>query len=123
MRQPGAAETRLITSVKHNITVGGKKDSNPFTPTSENIQEGEKQFQNYCSGCHGPDGLRTGVLFAEKMSPPVPLLNSPEVQRYTDGQMKWILTHGVSPSGMPAWNGVLTDDEMWKIVLYLRHLS
>ena len=72
--------------------------------------------------CHGADGKRTDVAFALHMSPPVPVLTSKEVQGYSDGQLKWIVENGISPSGMPAWKGILSDDEMWTVVLYLRRL-
>jgi mono/diheme cytochrome c family protein len=72
--------------------------------------------------CHGLDGQNTGVPFAEKMAPPVPPLNSPSVQAYTDGQLHWIIENGVSPSGMPASKGVFRDEEIWQLVLYIRHL-
>jgi hypothetical protein len=36
--------------------------------------------------------------------------------------LHWIIVNGINPSGMPAWKGILEDDEMWKIVRYLRHL-
>src|SRR4029077_9294525 len=39
-----------------------------------------------------------------------------------DGQLKWIIENGINPSGMPAWNGILSHEEMWNIVRFLRHL-
>jgi mono/diheme cytochrome c family protein len=68
------------------------------------------------------DGQNTGVPFAASLSPPVPSLASKEIQSYSDGQLKWIIENGISPSGMPASRGILSDDEMWSIVVYLRHL-
>jgi mono/diheme cytochrome c family protein len=56
------------------------------------------------------------------MSPPVPLLTSKYVQAYTDGQLKWVIDYGIRPSGMPGSEGMLSDDEIWSIVVYLRHL-
>jgi mono/diheme cytochrome c family protein len=56
------------------------------------------------------------------MSPPLPSLASGDVQRYTDGQLKWIIENGISPSGMPASKGILSDDDIWTIVVYLRNL-
>ena len=53
---------------------------------------------------------------------PVADLSSPAVQAYTDGQLHWIIENGINPSGMPAWKGILEEDEMWKIVRYIRHL-
>ena len=120
-RQPGRFETAVAVRVKA-ITVGGKKQQNPMPDTEENIHTGQENFSHYCMVCHGLDGQNTGVPFADRMSPPVPLLTSPSVQRYTDGQLKWIIENGIFPSGMPASKGILNDEEMWQIVHYLRHL-
>jgi mono/diheme cytochrome c family protein len=95
---------------------------NPLPATAENIYAGQKNFSNYCKVWHGLDGQNTGVPFADRMSPRVPALNSVAVQKYTDGQLKWIIDNGIFPSGMPASKGILSDDEMWQIVDYIRHL-
>jgi len=119
---PGGVETAVMTRVKQDVTVGGKKDVNPIPANEENIRAGQVNFSDYCVVCHGLDGQKTGVPFAERMSPPVPDLNSKEVQAYSDGQLKWIIDHGISPSGMPASQGILNDEEIWHIVVYVRHL-
>lgn len=121
-RQPGALETVLAQDVKRKITVGGRDDHNPFPANEENIHLGQQNFSNYCMVCHGLDGQNTGVPFADRMSPPVPLLTSPAVQSYSDGQLKWVIDNGLFPSGMPASKGILNDDEIWQIVIFLRHL-
>jgi cytochrome c553 len=108
--------------LKHKITVGGRNDRNPLSQGPPVIHEGQIAFDSYCMVCHGLDGQNTGVPFASQISPPIPLLASNEVQQYTDGQLKWIIENGVSPSGMPASHGILSDEEMWSIVEYLRHL-
>jgi mono/diheme cytochrome c family protein len=68
------------------------------------------------------DGQNTGVPFADSTSPPIPSLASTDVQSYTDGQLKWILDYGIRPSGMPGSKGMLSDDELWAIIVFLRHL-
>jgi mono/diheme cytochrome c family protein len=122
VREPGRFETALVSKVKQKITVRGKGDANPLPATAENIRAGRNNFSNYCLVCHGLDGQNTGVPFADRMSPPVPLLTSSPVQSYSDGQLKWVIDHGIFPSGMPASKGILNDDEIWQIVIYLRHL-
>jgi mono/diheme cytochrome c family protein len=119
---PGKWETAAMTKLKHSITIRGKDAKNPLQDTSQNIESGRIAFSHYCAACHGFDGQNTGVPFADRMAPPVPLLNSSQVQSYTDGQLHWILENGVSPSGMPGSKGILTDRELWSIVLYARHL-
>jgi mono/diheme cytochrome c family protein len=119
---PGKWETAVVTQAKHQIFVRNRSTKNPLAATSVHIADGKERFSYYCVACHGLDGQNTGVPFAQTMSPPVPSLASTSVQSYTDGQLKWVIENGIFPSGMPASKGVLTDEEMWSIVLYIRHL-
>jgi mono/diheme cytochrome c family protein len=119
---PGRFETRVMSFAKHHIFIGNKGEKNPLPDTPETRDDGKEAFSHYCVACHGMDGQTTGVPFAANISPPIPLLASPEVQSYSDGQLKWILDNGIWPSGMPGSKGTLSDDELWAIVTYLRHL-
>lgn len=119
---PGSLETRIVTSAKHRIFVGNKNQKNPLADTPEVRADGKEAFSHFCVVCHGMDGRNTGVPFANRMSPPVPSLASRNVQQYTDGQLKWILDNGIRPSGMPGAKQTLSDDELWSIVVFLRHL-
>lgn len=118
---PGKVETSVMTHAKKWF-VGNRTAKNPIAATADNVAEGRENFSHYCAACHGLDGQNTGVPFAERMSPPVPRLSSPSVQAYSDGQLKWIIDNGIFPSGMPASRGILNDDEIWSIVVYIRHL-
>jgi len=119
---PGRAETGLADWTKLHITVKGKGIRNPLPDNAQSLTDGQAAFGHYCIVCHGLDGQNTGVPFAANLSPPIPSLASKEVQTYADGQLKWIIENGIAPSGMPASHGILNDDEMWSIVVYLRHL-
>src|SRR5579863_9453123 len=119
---PGKSETSTMNFAKRHIFVGNKNQKNPLSDNPQTRADGKDAFSHYCVACHGLDGQNTGVPFADHMSPPVPSLVSPEVQQYTDGQLKWILDNGISPSGMPGSKGILSDDELWSIVTYVRHL-
>lgn len=119
---PGPMETRIVSTAKHRFFVGNKKQKNPLAATPDSIADGKEAFSHYCVACHGMDGQNTGVPFADRMSPPVPSLASRDVQDYTDGQLKWVIDYGIWPSGMPGAKGTLSDDEIWSIVVYLRHL-
>lgn len=118
---PGKFETKFVTTAKH-LMVREKKVANPLPLDAETIARGKQSFSAYCVACHGLDGQNTGVPFAAAMSPPVANLASPEVQSYTDGQLHAVIRDGIRPSGMPASKGILNDEEMWAIVMYVRHL-
>lgn len=119
---PGKLETTLVTTAKRDIFVGHRTQNNPLKDSPATIADGKEAFSHYCAACHGLDGQNTGVPFANRMSPPVPLLTSKSVQAYTDGQLKWVINYGIWPSGMPGSKDTLSDDEIWSIVVYLRHL-
>ena len=119
---PSAFETSVVTYAKLHLLVGNRSEKNPQPAIAATIAEGKEAFTHYCVACHGMDGQNTGVPFLEHMSPPVPSLASKEVQNYTDGQLKWVIDYGIWPSGMPGSKGTLSDEEIWSIVVFLRHL-
>lgn len=119
---PGRLETAVITAAKRHIFIGNKSQKNPLANNLTTIADGKEAFSHYCAACHGLDGQKTGVPFADRISPPVPSLASTDVQAYTDGQLKWVIDFGIRPSGMPGSKDTLSDDEIWSIVVYLRHL-
>lgn len=120
--KPGSIESKVAKEIKSKVTIGGKDDKNPVAYSDAAAKEGSEHFQHHCQICHGLDGQNTGVPFAEQMSPPVADLASKDIQDYTDGQLKWIIQNGIGPSGMPAWKGILDEEEMWHVVHYIRHL-
>lgn len=119
---PSKMERGVMRWTKHTVSVRNKAERNPLQPTAENLAAGKEAFSHYCVACHGMDGQNTGVPFANSMSPPVPSLSSAEVQSYTDGQLKWVIDNGIEPSGMPSSKGILSDEEIWSTVLFIRHL-
>jgi mono/diheme cytochrome c family protein len=118
----GRIETQAVTYAKHYIFIRNKGEKNPLPYSPETWADGKDAFSHYCVACHGMDGQNTGVPFVDHISPPIPSLASNDVQRYTDGQLKWILDNGIWPSGMPGSKGTLNDDELWSIIVFLRHL-
>jgi mono/diheme cytochrome c family protein len=121
-KAPSKGESKLMSGMKHKVLIGNKKLKNPLPATPQTVAEGKAAFSHYCVACHGLDGQNTGVPFADRMAPPVPSLASAEVQEYTDGQLKSVIDDGVWPSGMPASRGMLSDEEVWSIVMFIRHL-
>jgi cytochrome c553 len=119
---PGKTETNVMNTIKRKIFIGNSKGHNPLPDNASTVGDGKVAFSHYCAACHGLDAQNTGVPFADRMSPPVPSLAAKSVQDYSDGQLKWIIDYGISPSGMPGSQGILSEEEIWSIVTYLRHL-
>ena len=117
---PGSWERSLAhMAVDTYVEAHAPKQENPAAPTAANLGEGARIYEARCALCHGSGRQRISPL-RTKFSPPAPQLVN-RVPRDPDATFWWITKHGVRLTGMPAWDGILTDDEMWKTVSFLKH--
>lgn len=47
----------------------------------------------------------------------------PQTQNLSDGEIYYIIHNGIRLTGMPAWGQAQKDDDSWKLVLFIRHLT
>jgi len=92
---------------------------NPFHG-EQAILDGKKLYARNCASCHGVSGQGNGPV-GVAMSPPPANLVSLKVQNQADGVLFWKIENGNPP--MPGFRGVLSDESVWKIILYLRTLA
>jgi mono/diheme cytochrome c family protein len=76
-------------------------------------------YAAHCAVCHGAPGVPKGDI-AHGLYPQPPDL-SEAAQRYSPGELFWILKHGIKMSGMPAWSDH-SDEELWATVAFLEKL-
>lgn len=92
---------------------------------ADQIARGKDLFGAQCSLCHGQSGKGDGS-FGVTQFPPAADLTQERTQSKTDGQLFWLIWHGMNYTGMPAWgkeNGGPNDqDEIWTMVSYIRSL-
>jgi mono/diheme cytochrome c family protein len=94
-------------------------------------QDGKIIYLAHCQQCHGLEGKGDGSASAYLMRRP---------RNFTDGLYKiktsqpgWhiprdedifgVITNGMSSSGMPPYANILTEEERWSLVAYLKSLS
>ena len=117
---PGTIERRLARTARHAYMAKYvPKIENTVQPTAANLIEGARAYERNCAICHGGAARSTSVL-RTKFSPPVPQLVT-RVPHDADAELFWVTKHGIRMTGMPAWDGVLSDDQIWKIVTFLKH--
>ena len=94
---------------------------NPVPPTDDNLIAGITLYQGNCGSCHG-DIQRPDGMFADALNPRAPqfLKDAPDMP---ESQNFYIIRHGVRLSGMPAWDKVLTEQEMWQLTTFLSHMD
>lgn len=109
--------------------------TSPFEGDPAAIADGEAIFNGTCpecggnppincSFCHGTTGAGDGPITANPINPPPTNFT---VNLGCDGDLfHRTLTGGATgPMGsiMPAYDGVLTEDQIWKVVSYIRTLA
>lgn len=93
---------------------------NPFVGDASATAQGKKLFTQNCESCHGTKGKGDGVA-GIALNPPPGNLVSQKVQSQTDGAIYWKITEGNPP--MASYKTVLTDDQRWQLVNYIRELG
>jgi len=88
----------------------------------ETIAAGRSIFARSCAACHGPNGLGNGE--AGNALSPSPALLAYMVRRpiAVDEYLLWTISEGGGQFGsdMPAFKGKLTDDDIWRVVAFMR---
>ena len=90
---------------------------NPFPPTSESVAIGEPIYVGICASCHGDNGLGDGSASVALEKKPSDL--SVHVPLHSDTILYEFIRDGIGP-GMPAQGELLSEDEMWHLVNYMR---
>jgi len=93
---------------------------NPMPPSESNLHDGSMHFADHCAICHGNDGSGK-TMIGGNMYPKPPDLRAAATQNLSDGELFWIIDHGVRFTGMPSFAMHGADDD-WKLVLFVRHL-
>jgi len=93
--------------------------ANPVAPTPANLMEGARSYEKNCALCHG--GAKSKISpMVDKFNPPVPQLIN-RIPHDEEAWLFWVTKHGVRMTGMPTWSGILSDDDIWKIVGFIKH--
>lgn len=87
--------------------------------TDANLSNGTEHFAAHCATCHGAPGVPAGDIAAGLYPKPPDLKDA--AQRYTPGELFWIVKNGIKMTGMPAWSDH-TDEELWSTVAFLQKL-
>jgi len=101
-----------------NPTAGEPNIPNPVAATPASVARGQELYQQHCVMCHGVGGRGDGPL-ARTLNPPPADLRV-HVSQHTEGQLWLWISNGIPGSAMPAFKDVVSDEDRWNLVNYLR---
>ncbi len=95
--------------------------TNPVSAEPQALAAGLQQYAEMCLMCHGAPGVEPDA-FARNLSPEPPAMTATAVQTSTDGELFWIISHGIMATGMPAFGPTHGEGDIWRLVTFIRHM-
>lgn len=99
--------------------------NNPSADDTGAAAQGEDVFAANCASCHGENAQGEGPAAAALDPQPANLAENQTA--LSDGYLFWRIAEGgaMDPftSQMPAWEGTLSEDQIWQVIAYLRTLD
>jgi mono/diheme cytochrome c family protein len=120
--KPTTFERRTAnTSVDAWVDDHAPKQTNPFPANMDNIMDGSMTYDKNCAMCHGSLKQPTSPLH-NNFYPSVPQLMT-RTPDDPDGNLFYVIKYGIRYTAMPGWDGVLSDDDIWKTVTFIKNSS
>ena len=97
---------------------------NPKGLSVESIEQGRRLYITNCAMCHGVNADGDSFVaqrFSTAGDKPPPSLQSDSISQQQDGALFWTISNGVNR--MPTWKALLSADERWALVTYIRSLQ
>ena len=115
-----------IVRLPLNARIERESKTAPFGTSEDVFEAGAHIYRVQCASCHGIPGHDVG--YAKHMYPSAPQLwkkhGKSDVVGVSDdepGETYWKIANGIRLSGMPSYNHVLSDTEMWQVSLLLKN--
>ena len=117
---------RQIVHIPLNARVDSQMQKPPFGTSEDVFESGAHVYKKQCANCHGVPGH--DVDYAKHMYPSAPQLwkkhGTHGVVGVSDdepGETYWKVVNGIRLTGMPAFNHILSDAEMWQVSLLMKN--
>jgi len=92
----------------------------PFTITPDVELKGQQLYMLYCWSCHGKTGKGDGAAGHSLDQKPANFHDT-RIKKEPDGALFWKMSTGKGT--MPAFKDVLSEEERWSLVSYIRKLA
>ena len=122
--EPGSAEAAAARTLRGwAIPDAYRGRENPVEPSGESVRVGLEHYADHCAVCHGNDGSGD-TDFGGGLFPRPPDLRLADTQQMTDGELFYVIEHGVRFTGMPAFGTGTAEgeEESWHLVNFIRQL-
>jgi mono/diheme cytochrome c family protein len=104
------------------VPKSGQDLKNPDAHDASSIKNGKTLYISYCTPCHGNKGKGDGPASAS-LNPKPADHTSAVVQAESDGALFYKISEGHGHTAMPPFKAVLSIDQRWAVINYIRTLK
>ena len=115
------AETTTETTTESTPPVGEATTDTSAMAGGGDIAAGQKIYQERCVLCHGATGVGDGPGAAALNPKPRNHTDGAYMNARTDAELHDVINNG--KGAMPAWKGVLTEQQINDVLRYVRSLA
>lgn len=118
----GITQWTLRTTMESSVRASARGITPPDGVDLRDPALAERAFGHYsvaCTTCHGAPGEGASPWMVT--NPPSPLLVE-TANQWSDGELYWLIKHGVKMTGMPALGPTHKDSDLWAIAAFVRQL-
>jgi mono/diheme cytochrome c family protein len=102
----------------------GEKYNKPVSlGTAKQLVQGKEIFIKYCSSCHGIGGKGDGPGAVALQPKPADFTNSEHSSYYSNQGRIYLIKKGVKETAMPAWENILTEEQILSVYVYINSLK
>jgi mono/diheme cytochrome c family protein len=121
----GAGQHMMESRVPAEKLKEARALKNPLTATPDILEKGKAIYEGKgtCFNCHGMSGRGDGPG-AATLNPPARVFKSHGFWKHrTEGEIFWVIKHGSPGTAMIPFAGLLSDEEIWTVMLYERSFA
>lgn len=110
----------LETTMRHSVQRRARTIAERRLDAPVLVLRGAACYRDHCEACHGGPGVAPSPAGQGMQPLPGPLVDA--ARHWRTRELVWITRYGIRMSGMPAWAGRLTDDDIWATVAFVQQL-
>jgi mono/diheme cytochrome c family protein len=121
---PSAIEASVARGIRRfAVPAPDARRTNPVALSDAGLTEGLAHYADHCASYHAIDGSGSTAL-GQGLFPKAPDMRGAATQAMTDGELFYVIEHGIRFTGMPGWSTGTADGETgsWQLVHVIRHL-
>jgi len=118
--EPSAVEERAaMMALDASTSRRAPAGANPVASTTASLVAGARLYAAHCAVCHGSPAQPVSPLLFYPRAPQF-VAEPPDMPA---NENFFIINRGIRWTGMPAWTGALSDDQIWTIVAFLGRIE